>query len=259
MKEPDRNRQTDAAAQAAEEDLQRLAELGRDHAYVAHEMRRPLVSIGLIARSLKRRADLSREEAEMLDNIIRLAMDGEMLLRDCLDYVTPGSGQWRRVDVCEVLEKVVADHAEQARANKVKMVIERPEAKNLPVLCVPDKLARIVSNLIENAIDAVTQPADRPVSPARVQVRCSREKDTVRIEICDNGPGIDHETLKHVFRPFFTTRVEGNGLGLPLVRKLTEEMGGEVYVDTQPLQGTTVRLDVPAAADVDSSHARATT
>ena len=72
-------------------------------------------------------------------------------------------------------------------------------------------------------------------------------RKTIRIEVIDTGTGITPEVLKEVFRPFFTTKPQGLGLGLPLAKRIVEGFGGQMTIDSQPGVGTTVRIDLPKA------------
>ena len=96
--------------------------------------------------------------------------------------------------------------------------------------------------------------ADEPLSNAAEAIppgeRCDvtvRETDsrTVRIEVKDGGPGMSPEVLAHIFRPFFTTKPQGLGLGLPLAKRIVEGLGGVLQIDSRPGEGTTVCIDLP--------------
>jgi len=105
----------------------------------------------------------------------------------------------------------------------------------------PAVLAHLLHSLISNALDAT--PAG-----GRVEGRIERAGGKrVAASIRDTGRGISAADLENVFRPFFTTKKEGLGLGLTLVRRTVERMGGEIRIDSTPGEGTTVTLELPAA------------
>ena len=104
----------------------------------------------------------------------------------------------------------------------------------------PIVLAQVFNSLIANAAEA-TKPGDQVTISAR------RDGQHATVEVIDTGSGIEPEKLQDIFRPFFTTKPRGMGLGLALVRRIVLRLGGEVKVDSTPGVGTTVRLRLPLA------------
>jgi len=100
----------------------------------------------------------------------------------------------------------------------------------------PEKLKQVLLNLLANARDALQQGGN-------LHVRVDGT-EAPYVEILDNGPGIDPAVLQNVFDPFFTTKEAGTGLGLAIVRKIVDQHGGSVHLDSSPGHGTkvTVRL-----------------
>ncbi|NOR05157.1 MAG: GHKL domain-containing protein [Deltaproteobacteria bacterium] len=112
-------------------------------------------------------------------------------------------------------------------------------------------MRRVVINLVQNAFQAITARHDSlnekqgPYQP-QVKVSTSVADKGIRIEVADNGTGMDDETAKRAFEPLFTTSARGTGLGLAIVRKIVEEHGGHVSLDSIPNRGTKVTLVIPA-------------
>jgi two-component system, NtrC family, sensor kinase len=118
----------------------------------------------------------------------------------------------------------------------------------------PARLLQLFVNLLRNAVEAVTST---PHTGA-VRVRShTGEGGTVRFEIADDGPGIDPEHLAHIFEPFYSTKRAhgGSGVGLTICRRLIDDMGGSLRLDSRPGVGTTVHLALPACPDSDGSTA----
>jgi signal transduction histidine kinase len=113
-----------------------------------------------------------------------------------------------------------------------------------------DKMHRVVFNLVNNALQAITARHDRlnkkqgPYQP-KVKVSTSVADNGIRIEVEDNGIGMDKKTAIRAFEPLFTTSARGTGLGLAIVRKIVEEHGGHVSLDSVPNHGTKVTLVIP--------------
>ena len=97
-------------------------------------------------------------------------------------------------------------------------------------------LEQVLINIVQNAIDALSDTTDKALT---LEARLSYGK--VCIEICDNGPGIDAETMPQVFVPFFTTRRQGSGIGLSLCRQIMSAHGGEIVLANAE-RGTCVTL-----------------
>jgi signal transduction histidine kinase len=94
------------------------------------------------------------------------------------------------------------------------------------------------SNLVANALNAVE-------SGGSVRVVARAEGDTAVLEVTDDGTGIPPDVLPHVFEPFYSTRKDGAGLGLSLVRAIVEQHGGMVSAESDVGRGTTVRVTLP--------------
>jgi two-component system sensor histidine kinase HydH len=103
------------------------------------------------------------------------------------------------------------------------------------------QLKQAILNLLLNALQA-TSPG------GHVVLRVSGDKRRLEVSVSDDGEGMSPETREKAFTPFFTTREEGTGLGLPLVRRIAEQHGGSVEVSSAPGEGTTVTMVFPAPA-----------
>ncbi|MCA1790209.1 MAG: ATP-binding protein, partial [Thioalkalivibrio sp.] len=99
-------------------------------------------------------------------------------------------------------------------------------------------LEQLLLNLLLNAAAAL--PAQGSAS-----VEACLLDDAVEITVGDDGPGIARDALEHVFDPFYTTREDGTGLGLTIVRRIADAHGAELSIESQPGLGTTVRLSMP--------------
>jgi len=100
-------------------------------------------------------------------------------------------------------------------------------------------LTQLLGSLIANAMEALNLNGEIAIIS-----RLSPEGRVVA-EVSDNGPGIAPEDMGRLFKPFFTSKARGLGLGLPLVRRVVERLGGVVEVESAPAKGTTVRLHLP--------------
>ena len=107
-------------------------------------------------------------------------------------------------------------------------------------------LRQAISNLCRNALEACAQEGTRPVITLEGAVDVAQ--GTASLSVADNGPGIESSALDRIFRPFFTTKPDGTGLGLALVQKIIVTHNGRLTVDTSP-QGTKIRAVLPTGSD----------
>ena len=135
--------------------------------------------------------------------------------------------------------EVVGPAAAQARVDTAVAV-----EGDLPmVLADPVLLRQAFLNLCVNAVQAM-QPEG-----GRLEVSARREGGDLLVEFRDTGPGMDEETQRRVFEPFYTTKASGTGLGLAIVRQAAEAHGGSVSVESRPGQGATFRIRIPAVQE----------
>jgi len=125
------------------------------------------------------------------------------------------------------------------------------KAPDVVIKAVPEELQQAITNLTQNAIDAVGKGG-------HVWIRSRAEDRAVCIEIADDGPGIPKEQLSRIFTPFFTTKEvgKGMGLGLTITRQVIKQHGGTLDVDSTPGQGTTFTIRLPLASMVQAEDAK---
>lgn len=228
------------------EQAQRLAALGRMSAGLAHEIRNPLAGVKGAAQYLEGES-LPADSKEMLQVIIDEVDRLDIVVSQFLDYARPFELQLRP----EHVNAIVAHSLTLLRASGVPEGIEVVEdlAGDLPrVQLDAARLSQVLLNLLQNALQAMPQGGTLTV---RTRSRLSRSGEPeVEIAVADTGVGIARDDLDHLFIPFFTTKREGTGLGLPICERLVEAHGGEIDVSSRPGRGSSflVRLPAPLAA-----------
>ena len=205
---------------------------------VTHDMKTPVVNlqglVGLIEQD--HGAELSEPVKDFLRRSRRNAERLEELLRDLLEYprrlriVGPLEAQ----DTGKVAARAIDGLREMAKAEGVEVVL----APDLPVArCDAKRLQQVFHNLVENAIKHA-----KGVPKPRVDIGWVRVSAGPRFEIRDNGPGIDPDHLKDIFKLFHRipgTEATGTGIGLAVARQLVEAHGGDIWCESKPGQGTT--------------------
>jgi nitrogen fixation/metabolism regulation signal transduction histidine kinase len=224
---------------------ERLAAIGRMAAHVTHEVRNPLSSIGLNVDMLgdeicdpgsesKRLLESIQQELERLESIseeyLRLARlpepsltpdDPTHLLRDTAEFVR------REMDAAGV--ELHSDLASQLPA----VAMDEPQ------------LRQALLNLLRNAREAMPDGGT-------AKLEATRYDGGVRIQVHDEGAGIDEEEREHVFDLFYTTKERGTGLGLPLTQQIVVAHGGSIACKPRHPHGTTFEIWLPAAAQTTS-------
>jgi two-component system NtrC family sensor kinase len=144
------------------------------------------------------------------------------------------------------LNETVADVTElmSHRANELEVELEWQPAADLPAVAFDSEgLHRAVLNLVTNAIDACS---DEPRGKVVVMTACDSKNQRIEVRVHDNGEGIEPDSLEQIFKPFESTKGNrGTGLGLPATRKIVREHGGDVFVESEPGQGSLFRLTLP--------------
>jgi two-component system sensor histidine kinase HydH len=226
----------------------RLAAMGTMAAGLAHEIRNPLAGIKGAAQYLqdtKGSADAD-EVDEFLDVIVDEADRLNVVVSQFLDYARPFVIHPTSVDVAALIERVV--ELVKIEDHPPDICIQTKIMTGLPKLNLdPDRIRQVLLNLIHNAIHAV-----HPVG--NIVIRCDigrspmspqYKRPMMEITVTDDGTGIDPKDLKSLFVPFFTTKKQGTGLGLPISQRLIEAHEGHIEVSSRANEGTSFVVSLP--------------
>jgi PAS domain S-box-containing protein len=220
---------------------EQMAAIGQVAAGVAHELRNPLTSIkGLVQVNL-READARGLPAEDLRVIEQEVRRMERSLQTFLDFARPPRPDRRRLDLADVVDRVVALVGGRARKQGIALRFLRPDGP-ARVDGDQDQLQQLVLNLVLNALDAMPHGG-----AVEVDLRLPRDGYT-ELLIRDTGPGIAPHILPKVFETFVSSKETGIGLGLPVSRRIAEDHGGALTAYNLPAGGAcfALRLPVPA-------------
>lgn len=212
-----------------------MALLGRMSADLAHDMRNPLGAIKGAAEVLKEVSCDDGDFNELLDIISSETERLDALISDFLVFASPTVTSRKKVpiDLTQVLARIVEEPYFRGR---VKL-----EVSGDACLVHGQKihLERVFKNLIQNALEADSRGEGVLVSLGK------GEKGEVEVRVEDRGEGIPQELLSEVFRPFFSTKPQGVGLGLSICQKVVEEHGGRIFIESEPGKGTVVTVVLP--------------
>lgn len=219
---------------------EKMAELGQLAVGMVHEVNTPLSVIVSAAQMILRESEVPDFVREMVERIDLEAQRLSEYTRGVLTFSRTRERSDEEADVNQVLREVMVFLRYEGRKRSITM-IEELDYDLLPVAADRNRLKQIFINLIMNAFQAMAHGG-----ALHVRTSMSDER-TVRIEIADTGEGIPQERLDRIFEPFFTTKKagEGTGLGLYIVRKMVELMGGRIEVISRVGEGTTFTILLP--------------
>jgi two-component system NtrC family sensor kinase len=236
----------------------RLAELGQMAAGFAHEINNPLqimksdrALIEMIVSDLKKKGNAEESDIKDLEETLtqfKVQIERcSRITQAILEFGRKSEPMEQDVDVGEFISHLTSMISEKASVQGIRLKKEISEQTPL-LRADPSKLQQVLLNLLNNAIDAITERHGCEGGELLVQA----DPDTngrVKISVKDNGEGISAENLKKIFTPFFTTKPpgKGTGLGLYVCYGIIEGMGGTMEVESQRGVGTTFVVYLPAS------------
>jgi two-component system sensor histidine kinase FlrB len=220
---------------------QRLASMGEMAASLAHQIRTPLASALLYSSNLKR---------QKLDDEARLRFSGkiferlrylESLVNDMLLFARGEKIDQQPVLITELLVDIENQLDARLSASQTQLAVSN-NCQQALVSGNPKMLSSAILNLVDNAIQAMSQ-AEQAQSQITMRAECEAQDILIAIE--DNGPGIALDKQQEVFNPFFTTRSDGTGLGLAVVKAIIHAHQGSIDLHSQPGEGCTFTICLP--------------
>ena len=216
-----------------------LAILGTLAAGLAHEVRNPLNAAQLQLRLATRRLDPSAARAIKSIELVGKELGRlEVLVDDFLLYARPTPIELRSCDLCEVTRGVVAGLEDTAAERSVTLAVDAPETVALD--CDEEQVRQVLFNLVDNAIDAAAMDGG-----GDVEIGVERRGPSALVTVSDSGPGLPDNI--DVFAPFATSKEQGIGLGLPIVKRIIADHRGRLTVERRDAR-TVFEVELPIAA-----------
>ena len=221
-------------------DSERLAAIGATAGMVGHDIRNPLQAI--ISDVFLARNDLEKlSSCEAKESVLESLSE----IEKNVDYINKIVADLQ--DYSKVLKPIAKETDLEALFNYV--LFKNGIAKNIDANCIvgsqaktimsdPDLLKRILTNLVSNAVNAMP-------NGGKLTLHAFKQGGDILITVQDTGVGISEENKTKMFTPLFTTRAKGQGFGLPVVKRMTEALGGEVTFESQVGKGTTFTVRFP--------------
>ncbi|MDH3627471.1 MAG: ATP-binding protein [Acidobacteriota bacterium] len=239
---------------------ERLAAVGQMAASLAHEIRNPLASIGVSCKLVGRRLNSEGMDTDLIDKI-----NGELArlnhtVTSCLEFVRPVALQFTNDRIEPVLQDALTIARERSQPDRLEINTRFGEGLS-PLRMDVTLLRQVFENLILNAIEAMDGRGTIEIEAERVPASSSpsvpyrpavvgrgglpEAKEFLVVTVSDSGPGIDEDLRESIFFPFFTTKPQGSGVGLSVVRKFVDSHSGAIAVDRSQLGGARFTLRLP--------------
>lgn len=215
----------------------KLAAVGQLAAGVAHEIRNPLTTMKGYTEFLQ--LEETHEERQEYLSIILDEIDRvNNIVEDFMVLSKPKAAELEERDIIPIIKNVVSFLEFEARNRNVKIGFEYQQ-DIIQIECDENRLKQVLLNFIKNGIEAMPDGGN-------ITVRAGIINNQVQIAIKDTGVGIPQEKLKNIGEPFFTTKKNGNGLGLMVSFKIIESHNGKVFIESELNKGTTFNIVLPA-------------
>lgn len=211
-----------------------LAGIGQVATVIVHDLKNPLISILGFARRLREGKGDVTLGAQTIENS---AQDMQRIVNSVLDFARPLQLDLKVVDIRESIRRAGESCRTKADARNVTLTMQLPAT---PATIAIDSfhIERSLVNLIDNAVDASQ-------SGAVVTIAVTIDRDYIAIIIKDQGAGMDRETLTNLFMPFYTTKNDGTGLGMPISKKVIEAHAGTLGINSKQGVGTEAVMRLP--------------
>jgi hypothetical protein len=217
-----------------------LATLGELATGLAHEIRNPLAGIAGVIEIIGRDLPATSPAREMVKDVRLEINQINRILTDLLETARPHPPRMMRSNLNTTVEHAVMLARQQVLTQPIR--IEFQQAPDLAdVEHDSDQMHQVVLNLLLNAVQAID-------GPGTVRVVIGSQDECASIEVSDTGRGIPGQQLSQIFRPFYTTRGNGTGLGLSLVRRIVEEHHGRINVTSKTGKGSRFEVLLPFTA-----------
>jgi C4-dicarboxylate-specific signal transduction histidine kinase len=233
----------------------RVSTVGELTASLAHELYQPLTAIMTNAQAARRMLAVTSPDISQIQTILSDIVNDDRRASDVIerlrDLLRKGELEMAPVDLASTIRDVA--HLLRSEAI-VKHVTVTLDLDGFPVVVLADRvqLQQVMLNLLHNAMEAM---ADGRHHPTTVVVRCRSHEDMAVVSVSDTGPGLVAGKEETVFEPFYTTKKDGMGMGLSIVRSILESHGGSIRASNVERGGAVFEFTLPLAGDAEPAPA----
>ncbi len=227
-----------------------LATMGELAAGLAHEIRNPLAGIAGAIEIITKDFPKDHSDREVLEDLRQEVRRIEKTLNDLLVYARPKPPQWGQLEIKETIARTLQLARQQTGQRKIEFSIQI--SPKIPAfLADAEQIHQVLLNLVLNSIQAIDQEGKILIEAGLVEGDGPNRPGYVEIAVEDTGQGIPPDHLDRIFRPFYTTKRGGTGLGLSLCRRIIAAHGGTLVAESELKKGSrfTIRIPLREAAE----------
>jgi len=213
---------------------------------VAHEIKNPLTPIKLSIQHLRRAyADGVKDFGKILDQVSNTVLEQiEALSRIASEFSRFGRMPERKMELCRLNEVLMEARNLFHKQGRIEFA-DKFDPHDPLVRADREELRRAFINIIRNSVQAMGESG-------RITLYTELKGSTAEVHISDTGPGIAPDAMEHLFEPNFSTKTDGMGMGLAIVKKIINDLDGTVSIQSTPLSGTRALITLPLAIDEES-------
>lgn len=223
------------------EKIDQLSAIARLSGAIMHDIRNPINTIGLnldvLEQSLETAQTMQPPVADILLKIHRQIEQLTQNLNQYLGYSKLSELNLERIDLLENLTTMITDRQFHYSGKNIHLQLTKPRG-TIHIICDWVQLRRALINLIQNAVDAIGEQGI-------VRVDVQKKKRRLTISVSDNGPGMETDSIKHIYEPYFSTKASGIGLGLFITREIVRGHRGRIYCTSRMNRGTRFTISLP--------------
>lgn len=214
----------------------KLSAVGQLAAGIAHEIRNPLTSLKGFIQLMKSDHQYNEQYLKIMEMEIERI---DSISKELMLLAKPNKNDFKLCNLVTILKKCMALLEGEMFQKRIR-ILQTITAKPVLVVCDEQKIKQVIINLIKNAIEAMDQHGE-------IVIEIDKKHDQAVLSITDQGCGIPEELIGKIGQPFFTTKKNGNGLGLMMCYKIIAEHQGEIHVKSKVGVGTTFVVTLPLA------------
>ncbi len=219
-----------------------LRTLGENSAAIIHELKSPLAGIQAQLQLLEKQLSLGGRSEDVLlkdrfDLIFTEISRMSQLINEFLLLSTPRAAKWQRVEMVNLINQTVTLLHTLCLSKGIALEWQAPVGPRL-LFGDEQKLKQVLVNLIVNAQQACN-------CGKKIWVSLQDAPDSLILSVADNGVGMDEQQMQQIFEPFYTTKENGSGLGLTIVRQIVEKHQGQIEVFSRRNQGSCFKITLP--------------
>ena len=218
---------------------EKLSAMGELASGVAHEIRNPINAIGMIAQRLNKEF-IPNKDSEEYKSILNVLKDEvtriNKIITQFLNYAKPLGIELKTVEANEYFDDIYRLYIDQSNFKKIHF--NKLSTESIQIKIDPELMKQAIMNIVQNAIDAAGENGS-------VTINYYKTGELLYIVIEDNGAGIAEDQLKKIFDLYFTTKKEGNGLGLSIAQKIVNQHNGTIIVESKIKKGTKFIIKIP--------------